>query len=269
MKILVITACTAEKKWDRQVDLADQLQPKDFATPGLLKLKSKKLKAYETPAAEMYTGDGHKRLMDGVKNLRDTFGPGIVDVRIISPGYGLLNEEDCIVPYNYDFSKLSINEIEQLSKKLKIHSKIECLLSCYNLAFFLLSGKYIRACKPPFDVQRPAEQIFLVSESDQDKIPSNRPHIHSVCAGERLIAKPQLDGATRYNLKGVVFERLCKVACDRRRQGFGRGFDNGNGGQPPPANPPVEREPGHQVFEKVKRNPQRMIEMVLNCNKGL
>ena len=240
MKILVIAPCTAEKKWDRQVDRADQLQPRDFATLGLLRRRTRQLRMYEEKAAEMYTGDGHQRLMNGVEDLRDTFNQDIiVDVRIISPGYGLLNEEDPIVPYNYDFSRLSIDEIEQRGGQLKIHSKIECSLSQYNLAFFLLTKKYIKACKPPFDVQRPAEQIFLVSESDQDEIPRNRPHIHSVCAGERLIA--QLGGATKYNLKGVVFERLCTVACVR----------------------------GLEVFEEVKRNPQKIIKMVLDCNREL
>ena len=187
----------------------------------------------------MYQGKGHLHLMKGVRRLRNTFGQGIVDVRIISPGYGLLNEEDLIVPYDYDFSDDPIWKIKQRSNQLKIHSKIECSLSRYDLAFFLLSKAYVTACKPPFDVQRPAVQIFLVAEGAQKKIPANRPYIHAVCAREKLV--DQLPGANKYNLKEVVFERLCKVACDR----------------------------GLEVFEEVKRNPKRMIEMVLDCNGGL
>ena len=233
MKILVITACTAKKKWDRKVDWANQLKPKDFATVGLQNLRSKRLEMYKTPAAEMYTGDGHKRLMDGVKNLRDTFGQGIVDVRIISPGYGLLNEEDCIVPYNYDFSKLSIDEIEKRSKKLEIHPKIECLLPSYDLTFFLLSEPYLTACLLPFDVPKPPVQIFLVAEGAEEDIRVNKPHIRAVCVGEELDDK--LPGANNYNRKEVVFERLCRVA----------------------------RDQGLPVFEAVKKNPLRIIKMVL------
>ena len=235
MKVLVITACTAEKKHER----SNQLQPADFATTGLLKRKSIRLKEFETPAAQMYTGDGHLRLMNGVEDLRHTFGQDIVDVRIISPGYGLLNEEDLFVPYNYDFSNYPNWKIEQRSRQLKIHPKIECSLSRYNLAFFLLSEKYVTACILPFVVQKSALQIFLIPEGALKNIPSPRPYIRTVCAGEELAA--QLASANNFNLKGVVFERFCKVACDR----------------------------GDQVFEEVKGNPQRMIEMVLDCNRGL
>ena len=189
----------------------------------------------------MYQGKGHLHLMKGVRRLRNTFGQGIVDVRIISPGYGVLNEKDPIVPYDYDFSKESIDQIKSRSKKLKIKSKIECSLSRYDLAFFLLSEKYIIACLPcrlPFSVKKPVAQIFLVAEGAQKTIPAN-PYIHTVYAGVKLA--DQLPGANKYNLKEVVFERLCKVACDR----------------------------GLEVFEEVKRNPKRIIEMALNCNGGL
>ena len=238
MKILVITPCTATKKWDRQVDRADQLQPKDFDAPGRLRLKSKKLKEYETPAAEMYTGDGHKRLMDGVRNLRHTFGQGIVDVRIISPGYGLLSEKDLIVPYNYDFKDLPNWKIKPRSKKLEIHPKIECLLPRFDLAFFSLSEKYIKACLLPFVVQKSALQIFLIPEGAQEDIPCPRPYIRAVCVGEQLNA--QLDeGTNNFNRKEVVFERLCAKACER----------------------------GLEVFEEVRKNPQLIIEMVVDCNR--
>ena len=234
MKILVITACTAKKKWDRQVDLADQLQPKDCVTVGLRNRRSESLEGYKTPAAEMYTGDGHLRLMNGVTNLRDTFKQDIiVDVRIISPGYGLLHEEDYIVPYSYNFSNYPNSDIKQRSKKLKIHPKIECSLSRYDVAFFLLSEPYLTACLLPFDVKKPPVQIFLVAEGAPEIFSSNRPHIHAVCVGDELI--PQLDGANNYNLKEVVFDILCTVACNQ----------------------------GLQVFEKVKSNPQQILKMVL------
>ena len=248
MKILVVTPCTAAKKHEP----ANQLQRADFATPGLLRLRSRRLEEFETPAAQMYIGNGHLRLMNGVKDLRRSFGQDIADVRIISPGYGLLNEDDPIVPYEYTFDGQSQVEIRQRSRRLGIHEEIERLLPSYDLAFFLLSKDYVTACNPPFVIQNPAEQIFLVSESDQAIIPRNRPHIHAVCAGNRLIA--QLDGANKFNLKGVVFERLCKVACNRGRNHTGNG---------------CPCDSGLEVFEEVKRNPQRMIDMVLDCNREL
>lgn len=240
MKILVITACTADKKFD-ELKLPNQLKPADCNNRGLLQLKSKPLKEYETPAAEMYTGNGHLRVMNGVKDLRDSRYPIsqdiTIDVRIISPAYGLLKEKDPIVPYSYNFSDYPNPVIEQRSKKLKIHPKIECLLPSYDLAFFLLSEPYLTACILPFDVPKPPIQIFLVAEGAEEDIRVNKPHIRAVCVGEELDAK--LEGANNYNRKQAVFERLCRVA----------------------------RDQGLPVFEAVKKNPQRIIEMVLACNR--
>ena len=232
MKILVITACTARKKHEPP----NQLQPKDFATPGLLRLGSRRLEEFETPAAQMYTGDGHLHLMNGVKNLRRTFGQGIVDVRIISPGYGLLNEDDPIVPYDYTFAGLGQAGILKIVLKLEIHEEIKRLLPSYDLAFFLLSDDYVTACRLPFRVPNPVTQIFLVGPKSQDRILADGRHVRAVCVGDKLIR--QFDEANKNNLKGVVFERLCRVACER----------------------------GLEVFEEVRKNPQLIIKMVVNCN---
>ena len=90
-------------------------------------------------------------------------------------------------------------------------------------------------------------RFFLVAPSLENRICGDRRYIHAVCAGMELVG--QLEGATRYNLKGVVFERLCTVACERGRNRTGNG---------------CSCDPGKRVFEEVKRNPQRMIDMVLS-----
>ena len=243
MKVLVITACTAEKQF--QPD--NQLKPADFVSCEHLERRSRELGRYETPAAQMYTGKGHLRLMNGVKDLRHTFGRGIVDVRIISPGYGLLNEEDPIVPYDYTFDGQGREEIRQRSQRLGIHPKVKDLLSSYDLAFFLLGKDYVTACILPFHVPDSATQIFLVAPALEFTIPVDRRYIHAVCAGMELV--DQLAGANNFNLKGFVFERLCTVACDRGKNRTGNG---------------CTCDRGNRVFEEVKQNPQRMIEMVLS-----
>ena len=242
MKVLVITACTAKKQF--QPD--NPLQQTDFATTGLLRLRSRRLEEFETPAAQMYRGNGHLHLMNGVTDLRHTFGQGIVDVRIISPGYGLLKEEDPIVPYDYTFDGQGRDEIQRRSRKLGIHEELERLLLSYDLVFFLLSDDYVTACLLPFRAPN-STQIFLVAPGLAGTINANGLSTHAVCVGPELVG--QLEGATRYNLKGVVFERLCTVACERGRNRTGNG---------------CSCDPGKRVFEEVKRNPQRMIDMVLS-----
>ena len=198
------------------------------------------MRRYETPAAQMYKGPGHLRVMNGVTNLRDTFKQDIiVDVRIISPGYGLLDEHKPIVPYDYDFKGLGEGEIRFRGKELRIREKIERILPSYSMGLFLLGKKYVTACRLPFKVPNPVTQIFLVAPKSQNRISADGRHVHAVCVRDELIR--QLDEANNHFLKEVVFERLCKVACDR----------------------------GLEVFEEVKRNPKRIIEMALNCNGGL
>ena len=241
MKVLVITACTAKKRFEP----TNQLKPEDFVSCERLRRRSRELRTYETPAAQMYTGDGHLHLMNGVKKLRRTFGRGIVDVYIISPGYGLLNEEDPIVPYDYTFHGQRQEEIRQRSRELGIHPKVKDLLSSYDLTFFLLSKDYVTACMLPFRVLNPVTQIFLVAPALEHTIAVDRRYIHAVCAGMELVE--QLEGANRYNLKGVVFKRWCTVACERGKNRTGNG---------------CTCDRGNRVFDEIKQNPQRMIEMV-------
>ena len=242
MKVLVITTCTAEQLHEP----SNPLQQTDFATTGFLRLRSRRLEEFETPATQMYRGNGHLHLMNGVTDLRHTFGQGIVDVYIISPGYGLLNERDPIVPYNYTFERQSQVTIQQRSRRLRIHEEIECLLSSYDLVFFLLSAHYITACLLPFHVPN-STQIFLVAPGLAGTINANGLSTHAVCVGPELVN--QLEGANPRNLKGVVFERLCTVACERGENRTGNG---------------CSCDPGNRVFEEVKQNPQLMIEMVLS-----
>lgn len=229
MKVLVITTCTA----DQLHEPSNPLQQTDFATPGLLRLRSQRLQHLETPAAQMYTGSGHLHLMNGVNNLRRTFKQRIiVDLRIISPGYGLLNECDPIVPYNYTFEGQGPVAIRQRSHRLRIHEKIMCLLSNYAMVFFLLSENYVTACELPCRV-RESTQIFLVPPGLMGKIFANGLYIHAVCLEPELVDR--FPSANPRNLKGVVFERLCTVACDR----------------------------GIQVLYDVKQDPQRIREFIL------
>ena len=228
MKILVVSSCTGKQKFNPP----NLLRPADFGSPERLNRRWRELRRFETPAAQMYRGSGHLHMINGVKDLRHTFGRGIIDVRMISPGYGLLNEEDPVVPYDYSFRGQRQETIRQRSQQLRIRPALEDLLPSYDLAFFLLYKDYITACMLPFRVLNPVKQIFFVASSLKRTIPVDRRYIHAVRAGMALI--DQLAGANKYNLKGVVFESLCAAACAQ----------------------------GLRVLEEVKRDPQKILEFI-------
>jgi len=224
MRILVITSCTSKKKYKAE----NQLQYKDFTSSERLCQRRAELKDFKAPAAEMYTGQQHLYLMEGLQELRKMYGKDVVDPHIISAGYGLLRENDIIVPYNVTFGNKK--DILELSNRLQIHKHVETLIADYDLVFFLLGKKYVQALQLCFRVSDSVTQIFLIGDSYKDCIP-DLPNTHFVPTGKPLADK--LGTNTRI-LKGVVFKKLCKAACS---QGF-------------------------QVFEAVKQDPQLILEIV-------
>ncbi len=228
MRILVITSCTGRKKYK----VSNQLLYEDFTSPERLRQQTAELKDFKTPAAEMYTGQQHRYLMEGLQELRMIYQKDVVNLHIISAGYGLLRENDVIVPYNVTFQKLKQKEILKRSDRLHIHEHVETIITDYELVFFLLGKAYVQALQLPFKIPDSVTQIFVAAPSWKYIFSKFLSDIHVVYAGEDLAN--QLDRATKYNLKGVVMRRLCEAAC---RDGF-------------------------QVFEEVKKDPRRLLDII-------
>ena len=164
MRTLVITSCTGRKKHKP----LNQLQYEDFTSTERHRKQTAELKDFEASAAEMYTGQQHLYLMDGLRQLRETHGQTVVDLNIISAGYGLLSGKDVIVPYNVTFQKLKKKEILERSNNLQIHEHLETLIVDYDLVFFLLGKEYVQALKLPFQNTDSVTQIFLLGNTHRN-----------------------------------------------------------------------------------------------------
>ena len=243
MKVLVISACTADKEYKPE-DLKplDQLTWKDFRTNDRLERRTRELRKFRLPAAEMYTGPSHTPVKEGVEALCAKYERDIVDWHIVSPAYGLLHECEDIVPYNVDFKHIPAGVcLQHRDDCPSIHGATESVISRhnYNLIFFLLNKDYVKALKPTFDMAETVTQVFIVPKAAEDKIPSWRPKVHIVRADDRLMK--EIRGTNRNNLKGIVFKRLCDIVC-------------------------LE---GLQVFDEVSQNPSRIVRMVRDRNGRL
>lgn len=162
LKILVVTSCTGEKKYKP----GNQLLQQDFQDPQLLKSRENELGDYKLKARDMYTGMQHLRLYEGVSMLRDKFGKNVVDVAIISAGYGLISEDEIIVPYEVTFNNMNNQEIVNWSRQLNIHNDLEQLVSNYDLIFYLLGDKYLRALELPINIEKEKQcHVFLASKT--------------------------------------------------------------------------------------------------------
>ena len=115
MRILVITSCTGLKAPIR----------------GLLVRGDYK-------AEDLYVGLQHMKLMEGVSAFRARF-PGVIDLKILSAKYGLIDGNVEIGHYNYTLKHKTVDELDRVSKELKVPQVMKvCLESEYDLAFCLL-----------------------------------------------------------------------------------------------------------------------------------
>lgn len=218
MKILVISSCSSTQKHNK---LPNRLGPEDFTSSDRLVWRMKELSNYKEPAAEMYEGRGHEEIMKGLRKIRRCYGREIVDLSIVSTGYGLINECCVIVPYDVPNS---MSPILNGDGRVKLHQDVETLIKDYELVFFFLGEKYVRALQLPFEVPDSITQIFLLGDTHRKLIP-DLPNTRFVSAGEPL--RDELN-TTHTALKGVVFKKICeRVCCD-----------------------------GLQVFEQIMGNPQ-------------
>lgn len=192
-KLLVITSCTGSKI--HRPD--DALTQEDFMDLKRLAEKEKKLHTYRFPAGKMYTGLQHLRLNEGVLALREKYGYDMLDVYIVSAGYGLISETYPILPYEITFNKMKKGEIVQWAKFLKIHEKMEELLPHYDLVFFLLGKNYLQALQLPL-VQVNDKQclVFICSNSSQRLIPEEPPYY-------KILLGPDDARKFRYGLVGL------------------------------------------------------------------
>ncbi len=232
MKILVISSCSSTKKHKP----VNRLLVEDFSPPKRLAARTAELKPYEVPAAKMYTGEAHKLVMEGLELLRGSYEQSTVDLSIISAGYGLLRADEPIVPYDVTFKRLGVKALLARRDALELHRKVGNLIKDYELVFFLLGREYVRALEILFENPSEATQIILAPPSWNQRIrrlASSHRHIHVVCTEADLTN--QLSGASKYNLKGFLFKKVCEAVC----------------------------RDGLNLFEEIRQNPQMIRDIAL------
>jgi hypothetical protein len=165
-RTLVVTSCTGEKK--NRPD--NPLTLKNFQNPSCLESRTEELANYITEARSMYTGMQHLRVMEGIEILRSYSKKLVVDVAILSAGYGLISEDKEIAPYAVTFNDMKARDLDEWARFLDIHSVFEKKIASYDLIFVLLGEKYLRALSLPILSHDQQTLIFLASHSSQKYI---------------------------------------------------------------------------------------------------
>lgn len=166
MKILVITSCTGEKA----VSVKNQLTLIDFKLgPKHVAAREKELQDHLLPAERLYTGLQHQRLMRGVDAVANKFE---VDLRVLSAGYGLVEGDRELAPYETTFATMKPAEIKAWSDALGVPRAIrEALGTPFDLCLVLLGDDYLAACQLDASVTLGGPTILFCGKAANKKLP--------------------------------------------------------------------------------------------------
>jgi hypothetical protein len=149
MRILVITSCTGEKSVssERALTLEDFKQGRRHVAR-----REKELKDLLCPAESLYTGQQHVRLMRGVQAFRESRlssnGDDVLDLQILSAGYGIVSGEARLAPYEATFQGMPKGELREWARELGIPAAFRNTVAApYDLGLILLGDDYLSTCE--------------------------------------------------------------------------------------------------------------------------
>ena len=204
-RIQIISQCTNSKRGSNP----DQLTKADFySSEKELRKRMAEQQKYMHMARGLYTGDQHVRVMRGVDRINGRPRGVQAHVRIVSAGFGLVEADDYLHPYNCTFSGMQKKEIRRHGDYLDIPEDVKDALEeeGWALHIVILGREYLLGA----DLKRTmpelsAPTILFCTESAPErdlKIPNLTcvPLIKDVHCGEF--------GCGSIGLKGAVVEQM-------------------------------------------------------------
>jgi hypothetical protein len=203
IKILLLTSCAGEKRYNPP----NSVVVKDLDDLERRQKKEKELENYKIKAREMFISSQNMMILEGLSYLPAAANTEI-DIAYISSGYGFVNASDDIIPYNVNFSAMTMSELDSRSQILKIHEETYYTARNYDVVLYLLGYEYLRALKLPLPLAAETRQIFFISPSDEKVLPPES-DIHVILTGVEEAAKFEVLPS---ELKGYFFKQLCLAA---------------------------------------------------------
>jgi hypothetical protein len=159
MRVSIISSCTKRKA----IYTPKQLVLSDFRDVDGRKEREGELLQFALPAAEMYAGLQHLEILRGLKSIRKAVPEIRWNLKIVSAGYGLVDENDIIYPYDVTFKKMGTKRLKVWSESISIPAKIRASLSSEDMVIFLLGSDYLRSIAPPLH-PLPGQRFIFVAK---------------------------------------------------------------------------------------------------------
>ncbi len=207
MKILVVSSCTARKKYIHEHQLSEQ----DFSDPVLRKKREKELKGFGVSALDMYEGDHHMRVKEGLEILGDYARENFeIELAIISAGYGWIKADTIIYPYDATFAGKKKEAIRARAVEMRIEKDFVRSIKDKDLVIVLLGEDYLTTLNlREVDLGNyDARFIFLANKAAKTLIPA-RDKVYVQETGNESAKRYSTKGI---ELKGFLFKMLCLLA---------------------------------------------------------
>lgn len=202
--LLVISSCTGAKLHKP----ADQLTLEDFQRgKEHVAERERDLTPFRTSAKRMYTGRQHVLVSEGF-DLMNQCRNVTSKLKIISAGYGLIDDNTFIAPYETTFNDLTSKEVTAWSRTLKIHEDLNEAVEDYDIVVFLLGEGYLKAAELPLNSRPDQAFIFLASGGSAKTLPQH--------AAKQVVLTLGNKDARRFGyglvgLKGFLFNQLARM----------------------------------------------------------
>jgi hypothetical protein len=209
IRTLVITPCSAKKRSDclgSDERVPEPALAADLADPERRQQASARLADHALPAAEMYAGTHHRLVMEGVEAVWQRWGREVLDLAILSGGYGILRADEPIIPYDVTFDQFEGDALADWGARLQVPAKAAALAGQYDLVFLLLDGSYLAVLSLPLDVPDSVQQLILTDQDSLDLVPA-RANVYPLVAAEAVAARRWHVKAP--HVRGFLFRRIC------------------------------------------------------------
>lgn len=209
-KLFVLTSCTGEKA----VEDLKGLTLTDFRKgPMHIRERERVLKDKLTPAENLYSGMQHVRLMRGITVARTA--PMGVDLKIVSAGYGVVEPDRKIAPYEATFIGMGKAALHDWARQLDIPKAVRTALAVPNdLALIILGDDYLSACELDDKIKLGGPTLVFCGKASAARLPK-LPNLYPVLLSN---ADAKRFSCGLVGLKGEIAARLLEaIAADPKR----------------------------------------------------